>query len=307
MKYIPNAVSVRAARTLLVARKNSPALLFGAGIATGLLATVKACQATLKLEEVLEHIEKDKATAQQLVESNHERYSVESYQSDMKTLKVRTAREITKLYAPAVGLGVVSIGLLTGAHVVLTRRNVAIAAAYTVLERTFNEYRARVRKELGDDKDREFRYGVKLTEIVEETEDGHEVKTHRRVGIDGTRSGYAVLFDMTNRNWQPRPEYNRNFLMTVQTHLNDKLHAQGHVLLNDAYEALGFERTKEGCVVGWVRNGRDKEGQTVGDGYVDFGLFHPKTQEVLDFMRGDEGSVWLDFNVDGMVYDLIGN
>lgn len=306
MKYIPNAVTVKAARTLLHARKNSPAMLFGAGIAAGVLAAVKACQATLKLEEALEHIEKDKATATQIAESHASQYSVESYNHDMRLLKVRAAREIGKLYAPAVGLGVVSITLLTGAHVILTRRNVAIAAAYTVLERTFHEYRARVRKELGDDKDREFRYGVKYKELVEETEGGHEVKTHARVGVDGARSGYAILFDQTNHNWQPRPEYNRNFLMTVQTHLNDKLHAQGHVLLNDAYEALGFERTAPGAVVGWVRNGRDKEGNLIGDGFVDFGLFNPKTQEVLDFMRGDEGSVWLDFNVDGMVYELIG-
>jgi hypothetical protein len=67
---------------------------------------------------------------------------------------------------------------------------------------------------------------------------------------------------------------------------------------------LGFERSMAGQVVGWVDGN--------GDGYVDFGIFGAKIQgdealvaERLDFLNGQTDSVILDFNVDGIVYDLI--
>lgn len=304
MKFIPNAVSAKFARQLLVAKKNSPAIMFGAGIALGITATVKACQATLKVEGVLKQAERNREKIEAAFEEQPSVYTLNDVKSDQRILKVQLARDITKLYFFPVGLGVVSIGLLTGAHVVLTKRNVAIAAAYAGLEKVFNEYRSRVRNELGDEKDREFRYGVQHKEIVSETDKGHVVDTVKRAGLKkGELSQYAVLFDRDNVNWNPKADYNQTFLMLQQTYANQRLHAKGHVFLNDVYDALGMPRTPAGQIVGWVLGGNGES--TTGDGFVDFGIFDPKTQEVIDFMRGDEGAVWLDFNVDGNVYDKI--
>jgi hypothetical protein len=303
MKYIPNAVTVKFARQLLIVKKNSPAILFGAGVATGLVATVKACQATLKVDEVLKEAEKTKIEMQSLHVDRPSKYRLEDFQRDQKLIKVHVARDLTKLYAVPVGLGIVSIGLLTGAHIVLTKRNVALAAAYAGLDKVFNEYRSRVRKELGEDKDREFRYGVKYKEIVEETDQGHEVKTVKRVGLEGRDSMYAKLFDQSNPNWDPRDEYNRTFLYMQQCFANNRLQAKGHVMLNDVYDDLGLPRTTAGAVVGWVKGGNGLT--TSGDGYIDFGIFDPETQEIKDFMRGDDGALWIDPNVDGEVFKLI--
>jgi hypothetical protein len=277
--------------------------MFGAGISFAVVAAVKACQATLKVEEVLNEAEKTRAELQAVQTTRPEKYTVEALKHDERLVRVHVARDLTKLYAPAITLGVASVGLLTGAHVVLTKRNIALTAAYVGLDRVFNEYRSRVRDELGDEKDREFRYGTRLQEVVEETKDGHELKAIKRVGVDGKRSQYAVLFDQNNKNWQPQAEYNRTFIQLQQCWANEKLRAKGHLFLNDVYLALGMEPTPAGQIVGWVLGGNGKT--TAGDGYVDFGLFDPNTSEVLDFMMGEEGSVWLDFNVDGPVWNLI--
>lgn len=303
MRFVPTVVSSTVARQLLQAQKHSPAIMFGAGISLAVVATFKACQATLKVEDVLANAEKTRAELQAINTSRPEVYTADRLKQDDRQVKVIVARDLTKLYAPAVFLGVGSIALLTGAHVVLTKRNVALTAAYVGLDRVFNEYRNRVRNELGDEKDREFRYGTKLTEIVEENDKGHVVETVKRVGTDGKRSQYAVLFDQNNVNWQPQAEYNRTFIQLQQCWANERLRAKGHLFLNDVYRQLGMEETPAGQIVGWVVGGNEKT--TAGDGYVDFGLFDPKTQEVLDFMRGEEGSVWLDFNVDGPVWNLI--
>lgn len=297
MSIIPSSASVTVARQALKLRKHSPVLMFGAGVVTAAASTVFACKATLKVEEVLNETEKKKLDIDYARDTAPEKYSDKDRSQDLVKLRVQTAVNLGKLYAPAIGLGVLSIGLLTGSHVVLSKRNVALTAAYSALEKGFNEYRARVRDELGEDKEREFRYGVIQKEIVEEGENGHEVKTVTR--IDGSPRGssiYARVFDELNPNWKPMPEYNRLFLQAQQAYANNQLQSRGHVFLNDVYDSLKMPRSKEGSVVGWLKGH--------GDDFVDFGLFDDDNQ-VKDFMRGEEGAVWLDFNVVGNIWDKI--
>lgn len=302
VKLVPTTLSAKMGRQILLVKKNSPALMFGLGVASAVGATVLACRATLRVDEIITEAEKDRIKMEEAVLRFPDRYTEEHRRSDMHFVRVKTAVKIGKLYAPAAGLGLVSVGLLTGSHITLTRRNAAVVAAYSVLERGFNEYRERVRNELGADKDREFRYGSKIKEIVEEGEHGHEVKSVKKIDVPGGMSIYARPFDKLNRHWSPHHFDNRAFIELQQQFANDRLRARGHVMLNDVYDSLGMERTPEGCVVGWVRKNR-KNGN---DGYVSFGV-NFDTPEAYNFMIGDENAIWLDFNVDGMVYALVGS
>jgi hypothetical protein len=65
---------------------------------------------------------------------------------------------------------------------------------------------------------------------------------------------------------------------------------------------LGIPRTKAGAVVGWVLT---ENGES--DNFINFGIFEGKTQRSRDFVNGFEGSILLDFNVDGVIYDKIGS
>lgn len=301
MSIIPNAVAFRAARTVLLARKHSPVIMFTAGIAGSVTATVLACKATLKLEETLDNAENLRNDIKHAGETNPEVksggvYTAKDAESDLRILRIKTAGEIAKLYGPAIVVGVISYGLLTGAHVVLTKRNTAITAAYIAVDRAFKEYRERVRMDAGDEKDLEYRYGAVDKEFVVEGEHGHEVKIEKRIDPLTGRSMYAVCFDDTNKNWQRAPGANRLFVQAQQSWANDLLNARGHVFLNEVYDMLGLERQPFGQSVGWVKNN--------GDGYISFGLDENKP-EIWDFFEGNEKSVWLDFNVDGPVYHLI--
>lgn len=295
---IPNAVSHRFGRQLLHMQKASPKLMFVGGVVGVVGAGVLACRSTLKLSEVFDKAEKLTEHAEHEHEINDD-YSDAAFAKDLTVIKVKTALDITKLYAPAIGLGVVSVCMLTGSHVVLSRRNASLTAAYATVDKAFEQYRERVRKELGADQDRNFRYG---TEIVEETVEGKDGKLkvvkHERVA-PGKPSQYARFFDKLCSPWVADPEYNKVFLQAQQSYANEMLRARGHVFLNEIYDVLGIPRSSAGAVVGWVLN-------KGGDDYIDFGIFDASRNErVIDFVNGRENSILLDFNVDGVVYDLI--
>lgn len=295
---LPVGIAKVIGRPMLVAQKHSPSIMFGAGIATAVTATVFACKSTLKLEEVMLKHEENRHTADFLLQQEKpEEYTPKDHAKDIALIRVQLTRDMVKLYALPIGLGLVSVGLLTGAHLTLTKRNAALGAAYAAVDKAYREYRARVREELGEDKDREFAFGKVTTEIVEEGEHGHEVKTVNRA--KGPHSPYARIFDETLDTWSPSGLNNRAFLQAQQNYLNDLLQARGHVMLNDAYDCLKMERSQAGTVVGWVKGH--------GDGYIDFGLFRTDDPVMIDFMNLEHNDgIVIDFNVDGVVNDLIG-
>lgn len=313
MKLIPNAVTAKFARQILVTKKNSPAILFSAGIVGVVASTVLACKATLAIDDILEESEKKMQEIDELQQSaangnklihkdgRPANYTEADAKKDKTYVYIRTGASILKLYAPAIIVGVAGIACLVGAHRILNNRNAAITAAYSALDRSVKAYRKRVEGEVGEEKERELWRNVE-EQTIHDHQKGKEIKTGQKSIITGM-SPYARFFDEHNANWQPTREFNFSFIRTQQNWANHLLKARGHVLLNDVYEALGMERTKEGCVVGWVWTKNDSH---EGDGYIDFGLNDPNNQaRVLDFLTGAETGIWLDFNVDGLIYDKL--
>lgn len=287
---VKNAVTSRAGRQILLGKKHSPTIMFVGGIVGVVGATALACRATLRLEDVLDEAQEahDFARTQSRKDRNR----------DHAYINAKAAIQITKLYAPAAGLGFVSIAALTGSHVVLTRRNIAVMGAYSALKEGFDEYTKRVIDDVGEEKHLQYRYGYEDREIVEETEKGPQVKKVRTFGREN-RSPYARIFDQTCPSWEPSSELNRYFLQCQQDYANRKLHARGHVFLNEIYDALGMERSEAGAVVGWLLT---KDG--TGDNYVDFGMYDDN-ESARAFINGRENSILLDFNVNGIIYDQI--
>lgn len=281
-------------RSLLIAKKYSPEVLTAVGVVGVVASAVLASKATLKLEATVEDITNDiNFNKNRRLVEGHEDYTDTEYQKDMARAYVQATKEIGKLYGPSVTLGLASIGCIVGAHGIMRKRNVALAAAYKAVETSFAEYRKRVVEELGEDQESDIRRGVREEEVVQ---DGKKtiIKTVDARGI----SQYARFFDELSTSWKDTAEYNLMFLRTQQNHANDMLIARGHVFLNEVYDMLGIPRTKAGSVVGWVVS---KE----GDNFVDFGMYDLKNEKAREFVNGIEKAILLDFNVDGVVYDKL--
>jgi hypothetical protein len=273
-------------RSSLQFKKNSPHIFFAAGVAGSITSTVMACKATLNLSDTLTQIEGDIANVK-LANSKNEQHpeaSTDLVAQSLLRAYLRSGVRLARLYGPSAGVAVVSYSLLSGSHIQLTRRNAALAAAYGALAKAYEEYRQRVISEIGEDKELEIYHGIGCLED-DEAEEGPSM-AH---GL----SGYARLMDEVNPNFIKNVEYMDAFIRCQQNYANDRLRAKGHVFLNEVYEWLGFEHTTAGAVVGWVLDGD-------GDGYIDFGLYEDGKLRDMS-----EPRVWLDFNVDGVVYDRI--
>ena len=284
---VPKPVLKLVGRPTLLAQAKSPEILLAAGVVGVVTSAVLACRATLKLDEVLQDAEKTRDAIEIMDRPD---YSATDKTKDLALVKVQTAQKIARMYILPVGLGVVSIGALVGSHRILSTRNAGLAAAYTALDKGFQQYRDRVLQEVGVEKERELRYGKEFDVVTDE-------QGRTQLELKPGTSIYARFFDQFSRNWQRGEGYNQLFLQCQQNYANDLLRARGHVFLNEVYDMLGLERTKEGAVVGWVKGN--------GDNYIDFGVFEGDQWSAMRFVTGDEDSILLDFNVDGVIYDLI--
>lgn len=284
-------------------KKYSPEILLVTGIVTGIAGTVMACKETLKINEV---IDEHKETIEKIHNGlNDERfkdqYNENDAKKDLTITYTKTAVKLVKLYAPAIMLEAISISCLVGSHNILKKRNVALMAAYTLLENNYKKYRKNVIEKLGKDADNEFRLGIKAKEIETEDENGKKKKETIKTADVNEHSDYAKFFDEFSEYYRKDPNYNLLFLKKQQNWANDRLRSQGYLFLNDVYEMLGIPKTPAGQIVGWIYEPNDN---TI-DSYVDFGIYDINDESKRRFVNGQEKSILLDFNVDGVIYNKI--
>lgn len=295
----------------LILKKNSPKILMGVGIAGSVASTVLACKATLKVKDILDEKNETVKQIHNCVEDETVDYNEEDKKKDLTILYAQTGVKLVKLYLPSIALGALSITSIISGYKILNKRNVALAAAYTVVDKGFKNYRKNVVERFGEEVDRELRHNIKAKQIEEKyiDKDGNEKTRKKKVyeiaedkkpgeGI----SEYAKFFDEWNTDEHSKdPEYNLMFLRKQQDYANEVLKHQGYLFLNEVYDMLGIPRTQAGQVVGWIYD----ENNPTGDNYVDFGIYDLHDQQKRDFVNGLERNILLDFNVDGVIYDKI--
>lgn len=288
-------------RTKLFLVKHAPEIMTYGGIVVTGIGIYLFCKASMQLEEKLDiHDER----MEELESAKKDpRNDSKEIQRDTNRERRDFTWEMIKLYGPAVTTTMCGFALILGGHHIISKRSAAISAAYKALEEGYSQYRRRVREDLGEEADRKYLYGLRedSKDIVVKDADGNEklISADVMVPTPGANySPYARFFDEYSTQWTRNPEYNLMFLNAQQNYANDKLHAQGHLFLNEVYEMLGLPHTTAGSVVGWVLN-------KGGDNCVDFGIYDLHSQIKRAFVNGFEPSILLDFNVDGVIYDLI--
>lgn len=292
-------------------KKHSPEILVVAGVIGTVTSAIMACKATLKVNDVIDETKETIETIHDCIgkglkTADGEEYTQEVANKDLTIVYIQTGWKFAKLYGPAVLLGVASIGCMVGSNQILRKRNIALGAAFTAIDKSFKEYRGRVIEKFGKDLDRELRFNTKSKQIEETVvdENGKEstvTKTVEIVDPNVTHSIYSVVFCEGNTGWTKNAELNKVFLLQQQNYANDKLRLNGVLTLNEVYDMIGAPRTAYGQLAGWVYT----EDSSVGDNFVDFGIFDINSEKKCDFINGIERSIILDFNCIGNILDYI--
>lgn len=94
---------------------------------------------------------------------------------------------------------------------------------------------------------------------------------------------HHLLFDASNLNWTPQPEYNLAFIRSTVQYLQQRLAAREFLFVNEVLDAFGFDWTPDGQVSGWLR----REGYLVIETYV------------------AEDQLWIKFKPQGVVVNAL--
>lgn len=307
-------------KTAFKLKKASPTIMVVGAAIGGVTATVLACKATLKAQDILAehkdsvekiHEAKDKVDTGEIQLSEGETYTEKDMKDDITKQYLKTGLKLAKVYAPAVGLGAASLGCMFGSHHIMSKRNATLTAAYIALEQTYNSYKNRVTDRFGERVQHELEQNIKAVEVeskkVDENGVEEVIKEYKDVA-EQADDLWSLIFDETVDTWQRDADLNRNYLLLMESAANKRLRTQGHLFLNEVLSMIGTHggqslRTPTGQIVGWIYDPND----TSLHNHVDFGItnYVPNNEALNNFIRGEERSVKLNFNCDGVIIDKI--
>lgn len=307
-KSIVNTAVRTANRGLLQVKKYAPEILTVTAVVTGIAATATAIERTLKIDDVLAEIDHDQESLKKMRAYKdegivtEEQYSEEELMQAKVVYGAKAALLMVKHYRVPISLTIASVGSAVGSYTILKKRYMGAVAAYMAAQTTFEAYRAEVREKEGEEGENLLFKNV--TKKMEDEQDkltkAYEEATGKKAHKNAYNvSQYARWFDEASRYWKKYPGANGMFVRSQEKYWNDILRIRGHVFLNEVYDSLDIPRTTAGAVVGWVYN------PTAEGPQIDFGLLDGSIERYRAFINGTEPNVLLDFNVDGVIYDLI--
>lgn len=202
---------------------NSPLIMTGMGAAGSITTAILAGKASFKANDVIREADETSLRLDGHLLTNKEKLKL-----------------VLPLYIPVVGSGVLTVTCIIVANRVGTKRAAAMAAAYTIAEKGFEDYREKIIDKFGINKEREAR-----DEIAQDRVRKDPVST-KEVIITG--GGEVLCYDnYTGRYFNSSVET----IKQAQNNLNHRIINHMYASLNDYYDMVGLDRVETGEEVGW--------------------------------------------------------
>lgn len=200
--------------------KHCSELLIGVGIAGYISTTVLAVNATPKALSLIESRKK---------ELNKNKLSVKE-----------TFVTTWKCYIPTVISGAISTTCILGSAVLSHNQKAALAAAYTLSETSFSDYKEKALEALGEKKEKDICDRVAEKHIKENPVSNNEVII--------TGKGETLCYDILSGRY-----FNSDIekIRRAENELNRRMRDELSISLNDFYDELGIPRIKIGDDLGW--------------------------------------------------------
>ncbi len=297
---VSNTLTRGFGRAKLWTIRKSPELLLAGGLITGAATIYFACKGAVKASDVLD---RHKHRIDEIHEAKEVADEGEFPERDVKINLVRAYGETVKDFAitfgPAIIFGTLSLSMILASHGILRKRNVALAASLATVRTAFDEYRGRVIRDLGEEKDRHFLYDT-IEEVREietvDAETGKTKKVKEKIEKPVYSNCYSRIFDNCNcpDTFDKDGSANYIWLRSQIIYLQQKLIRDGYLFLNDVYKQLGFSITLAGQSAGWIYDYNNKQGTEFAVEGFDVNEIN-NSRAVRDLMNGEENAIILNF------------
>jgi len=142
------------------------------------------------------------------------------------------------VFVPPVIAGGLTIVCIVGANRIGSRRAAAVAAAYTLSEKAFTEYREKIEEKVGEKREQKYR-----DEIAQD-----RVNANPPTDIYVTAGGDVLCMDsMSGRFFQSSIET----LRRAEAQVNLQIMSDNYASLTDFYDRIGLAGTAYSTEVGW--------------------------------------------------------
>jgi Family of unknown function (DUF6353) len=212
---------------------NSPAILTVVGVTGTITTAYLAGRASFQVSEILSRERKAREIKNQ--RAGELQYPDPDFKENVK--------RVWQLYIPTAVSGVATISAIVVSNRIGSRRTAAIASAFALSEKAWDEYKDKVVEKIGTNKERVIR-----DEIAQDRIDSHPL-SDRKVIITGT--GDHLCYDaVTDRYFQSSMET----LRKAQNDINAQILENNYASLADFFVCLGLRPTPGSYDVGWNRD-----------------------------------------------------
>lgn len=214
-------------RAAKLAADNSPAILTTIGVVGAVTTAYLAGKASFEAADII-----------RLKEADDEERGVP--QGDPREILKDRVELVWQLYIPAAVTCTATVACIIAANRVGARRAAGLAAAYSIAERTAEEYKAKVVEKLGERKADEIETEV-LQERVQRAAEPEDVDL-----ID-VADGVLCFDAFSARYFKSTVEEIRAAINTI----NNRLNHDGYACLGDLYRILDIPPTAYSDLIGW--------------------------------------------------------
>lgn len=159
--------------------------------------------------------------------------------TDPNMLNQDKVKLVWKLYIPPVASGVVSLACIVGASKSHANRTAAAAAAYSITEKAFSEYKGKVVEQIGKTKEQKIRDEIRQDQVISS-------KVGKEIIILG--KGHVLCCELyTGRYFRSDME----LLKRAENVLNQRIVNDLYVTMDEWYDIVGLSSTSHACDIGW--------------------------------------------------------
>lgn len=206
---------------------NSPAILTGIGVIGTVSTAYLAGRASFVASDVIRLKEASDLERGIIIRDKNE-------------LAKERFKLVYKLFIPAVGVGTATIICIVAANRVGASRAAGLAAAYTITERSLEEYRAKVVERIGEKKEGAIRDEIIQDRITAGWDDSIE--------IHGRTQGESVFYDKFSDRYVWGTQES---IRSAVNEVNRIVLLQDYATLSDFYDVIGMPAPAFSREIGW--------------------------------------------------------